>query len=123
MKNKILMVGITLLSMLMCIGNAQAACASYAYVDGESICVIDGSSSSNKAGTVYNASSSENIKIVLNNYNGGSIEFKNGLGSNPANGVTIELIGDNYITNETGYGILSYITGLNFVGDGTLNIK
>ena len=32
-------------------------------------------------------------------------------------------MGDNYITNENGYGILSSINGLNFVGDGTLTIK
>jgi len=133
-KNLIIMV-VFLFSLFTFVGNTEAACGAGVSLGDESLCMSTGcsagpgcasvtyTSQSIKNGTAYTKQLDDgSIILVLDNYNGGSIKFYSGLG-NPFSGEEIELIGDNYITNETGYGILSFVTGLNFVGDGTLTIK
>lgn len=97
--------------------DVNAACAAGVSVGEESLCMVgDGAKSSD--GTAY----IENSMLVLNNYNGGSIQQHSGLG-NPVHGLKVKLIGNNYITNESGYGMLVSFRGVDFVGSGTLTIK
>lgn len=116
MKKTIFMTLLVLFSFFAFSNDVYAACAAGVTVGEERLCLVAGSTGSNAAGTA----SVENGVLVLKNYNGGYIRFD---GANPFGGNTIKLVGDNYITNESGYGILSSVTGLNFVGDGTLTIK
>lgn len=118
MRKKIFLIGLFLLSFFMFNRDVEAACGVSALVGDESVCIVSGSTEGNSAGTAY----AEGGTLVLKNYNGGSIKFNSGLG-NPSTGFVVKLVGDNYITNENGYGILFPVTGLNFVGDGTLTIK
>ena len=117
MSKKIVIVGAFILSFFAFNLNVKAACGAGVYVGDEVICLVSGSTESNNNNTAY----AESSKLVLKNYNGGRIHFYSGLG-NPSK-IEIELIGDNYITSEDGYGILAFTTGINFVGDGTLTIK
>ena len=114
---KIIMFSIMLLGLLVFNNNVKAACGAGATVGGDWICLVTGATEGNSAGTAY----AESSVLVLNNYNGGSIKFSSVIGT-PAK-EEIKLIGDNYITSEDGYGILSLVTGVNFVGNGTLTIK
>lgn len=97
--------------------NVDAACAAQVHIGNDNLCLVDDSTDSNTNGTAY----VETGILVLDNYNGKSIKFSSGLGN--GFGQEIKVIGDNYITNEEGYGILYSISGLSFVGDGTLTIK
>lgn len=96
----------------------NAACAFGANVGGESVCLTAGATAGNSNGTAY----PEGSTLVLENYNGGNIQYTSGLG-NTASPVKIKLIGDNYITAEESFGISTSITGVTFIGDGTLTIK
>lgn len=116
MKKYVFLVLLMLFSFAFSI-DVDAVCAAGVSVGDEVLCTIgDGAKSSD--GTAY----IENSMLVLNNYNGGSIKQHSGLG-NPVHGLKVKLIGDNYITNESGYGMLVSLQGVYFVGDGTLIIK
>lgn len=114
---KIFMFSIMLLGLLIFNNSVNAACGAGVYVDGELICLVTGATGGNKAGTAY----VEDSTLVLNNYNGGNIKYFSGIG-NPSK-EEIKLIGDNYITSEDSYGILSLLSEISFVGNGTLTIK
>lgn len=126
-KNLIIMV-VFLFSLFAFVGNTEAACGSGVRLGDEALCLVSGcvgctyTSQSIKNGTAYTKQLEDgSIILVLDNYNGPKIEYYSSLG-NPTKS-QMELIGDNYITNETGYGVLSFVTGINFIGDGTLTIK
>lgn len=106
-----------MISVFLFTDSIYAACSQQVDVGGESLCLLS-NDSKNSSQTAY----VEDGVLVLNNYNGSSIKFPNtGLG-NPLNGTTIKLIGDNYITSDQ-YGLLFYVTGIHFEGDGQLTIN
>lgn len=108
---KIFMFIVMLLGLLVFNNNVKAACGYPVDVGDEMLCAVS-DFSSNEAGTAY----IESGKLVLNNYNGGQIRI------GPLSDLKIELIGDNYITNENGYGIRKQ-QNITFIGNGTLTIK
>ena len=134
MKKKIFF-GILLLLSLLCFNDycVKAACATGVTVGDENLCLVSNcpigatdctfESLSNQNKTAYTKQLTDgSIILVLNNYSGKSITFYSGLG-NPLGALKIELIGDNYITAEDNYGIQLLMSGLEFIGDGTLTIK
>lgn len=137
MKNKMFTIMGVLLCLFMFNDNVKAAClGNSVQLDDEYLflncaCGVGGEctfeSQSNSNGTAYTKELENGYEIlVLENYNGGSISH--------TGSITVELIGENYITAKDGYGILSRYdnraganankTGeITFVGDGTLTIK
>lgn len=95
----------------------NAACASGVSIGNESVCLVEGSSTKISDGTAY----AEGTTLVLNNYNGGNISYF--LMTHPLTQIRIKLIGDNYIDESNGYGLLIPKNGIEFIGDGTLTIK
>lgn len=108
---KIFVFSLMLLGILIFNNNVKAACGYPVIVGDEMLCAAS-DFVSNKAGTAY----IESKKLVLKNYNGGQIRI------GPLFDLEIELIGDNYITNENGSGIEKQ-QSITFTGNGTLTIK
>lgn len=98
--------------------DVNAACGAGVSADGEFICLVTGATQANSKGTLY---PENGTTLVMNNYNGGNISFSSGLG-NPFKPLKIKLIGDNYIKAEDSFGLKVSLTGVEFVGDGTLTI-
>ena len=109
---------IALVCLFMCTVEVDAACAYGANVGDEFVCLVAEATQGNSKGTAY----PENGTLVLKNYNGGSISYSSGLG-NPVAPVTIKLVGDNYIDTESSFGLRVPLTGVEFVGNGTLTIR
>ncbi len=125
-KENLLIVVVILFSCFMFPNNASAMCAIQARIGDirneidDAVCFLGtGETSKNNDGTAY--SNGDGKHLILDHYNGKSINFYDGLGGEAF--VEIELIGDNYITNEDGYGIFSQSGAIIFTGTGSLTIK